>query len=219
MNLFLSRARVDYELAAKRGLRDTYDWHQKVWEAFPQREDQKRDFLTRVDRKDTHFQLLIVSPIAPHRPGWCPTDAWESKQISPDFFEHPRYWFSLLANPTEKKRKLNAQGEPTKNGRRVPLTRREDLVAWLERKAAASGFRVDLGSLRILARGREYFHKRDLATKKDTVGLHAAREFCGVMDVTDRGAFIDAFRRGIGSAKAFGFGLLVLAPVYSPNQH
>jgi CRISPR-associated protein Cas6/Cse3/CasE subtype I-E len=36
---------------------------------------------------------------------------------------------------------------------------------------------------------------------------------CGVLTVTDPAKFHDTFTRGIGSAKAFGFGLLVIAPI------
>ena len=31
---YLTQAFLDYEVAARRRLRDLYDWHQLVWEAF-----------------------------------------------------------------------------------------------------------------------------------------------------------------------------------------
>jgi CRISPR system Cascade subunit CasE len=37
-------------------------------------------------------------------------------------------------------------------------------------------------------------------------------EFQGVLELTDPAIFHETFARGIGSAKAFGFGLIVLAP-------
>ena len=61
--------------------------------------------------------------------------------------------------------------------------------------------------MRTLPRGRECFHK------PGTHGLHAAVELQGVLEVTDPAQFRDTFRRGLGPAKAFGFGLLVLAPL------
>lgn len=101
----------------------------------------------------------------------------------------------------------NPDGSRKKNGRRVPLTQREELVAWIERKATASGFRVHPDSLRTVPRGREYFHKDGRSH-----GTHTAVEFEGGLSVTDPAKFRATVAAGIGSAKAFGFGLLVLGP-------
>ncbi len=43
--------------------------------------------------------------------------------------------------------------------------------------------------------------------------MHAATEFQGLLEVTDTAAFHHAFTAGIGSARAFGFGMLCLAPL------
>lgn len=123
------------------------------------------------------------------------------------FFAHPRYRFSLVANPTRKIRS-NQAGERTKNGRRVPLTQREELIACFARKADAGGFTFNADSLRTLPRGREFFHRDGTAH-----GAHAAVEFQGELTVTDPAQFRATVAAGIGSAKAFGFGLLVLAPL------
>jgi CRISPR system Cascade subunit CasE len=70
------------------------------------------------------------------------------------------------------------------------------------------GFAVDEDTLRTFSRGREYFQK------KGQGGLHSAIEFQGVLSVTDPAKFHhETFTRGIGSAKAFGFGLLVIVPI------
>jgi CRISPR system Cascade subunit CasE len=206
--LHLTQILVSYEDAARLlRIRDTYDWHQRVWQAFGGRDGAPRDFLTRVDRLEAGYRLLIVSATPPRQPDWCPTHCFRSKTIPETFFARGRYRFSLLANPTRKVRVENPDGSRKKNGRRVPLSRREDLVAWLERKAADGGFRFDPAALRTIPRGREYFHK------DGAHGLHSAVEFEGVLEVTDPARFRDTFRRGLGPAKAFGFGLLVLAPL------
>jgi CRISPR system Cascade subunit CasE len=95
----------------------------------------------------------------------------------------------------------------TKNGRRVPLRKREELVEWIKRKGDQGGFTVDETTLRTFSRGREYFEKNGQP------GLHSAVEFEGVLTVTDPAEFHRTFTLGIGSAKAFGFGLLVIAPI------
>jgi CRISPR system Cascade subunit CasE len=45
------------------------------------------------------------------------------------------------------------------------------------------------------------------------MGKHVAVDFRGVLRVQDREKFKRTFAAGIGSAKGFGFGLLMLEPV------
>jgi CRISPR system Cascade subunit CasE len=206
---YLTQVTLNPATAAKLPFRDSYDWHEAVWRAFPGRDGEQRDFLTRLDQRREGLRLLIISPVEPTRPDWCPDDSesWKTKAIPQTYFTRRRYAFQLCANPTKKVTKLQDDGSPTKNGKRVPLSRREELVAWLRRKGEQGGFRADEATLRTFSRGREYFDR------KGQRGLHSAVEFQGVLTVTDPAKFYETFTRGIGSAKAFGFGLLVIAPV------
>jgi CRISPR system Cascade subunit CasE len=206
LSLYLTRICLPYLAAAKLQAHDAYDWHQRLWQAFPQRDGQPRDYLTRIDRQDEGLQILVVSPRIPVRPDWCPVACWASKEIPAKFLTYPRYQFSLVANPAKKIRTF-LDGQRTKNGKRVPLTNPADQIGWLARKAAAAGFRVDLDTLQAIPRGREAFMRQGVP------GTHAAVEFRGALTVLDREAFLAAFPRGIGPAKAFGFGLLVLSPL------
>ncbi len=207
--LHLTQIHVAYDQAVRLlRIRDSYDWHQHLWEAFPGRDGAARDFLVRIDEKEETYRVLILSRTPASRPAWCPSGNFATKPVPDAFFGHRDYTFSLLANPTKKVRS-NSAGERSKNGRRVPLTSRGDLLAWLERKAAASGFAIDTEQTQTVPRGREYFHK----DRPRTQGLHAAVEFRGRLTVIDPTAFRAAATAGIGSAKAFGFGLLVLAPL------
>ncbi len=204
---YLTQVTFDVATVARLRIRDAYDWHQRVWECFPGRDGSRRDFLTRLDQRKGAFRLLIVSPIESTKPDWCPPGAWRTKPIPDGYFTHCRYAFQLCANPTKKVTKLGADGSPTKNGRRVPLHIREELIGWIGRKGEQGGFTVDMDSLRTFPRGREYFEKQD------THGLHSAVEFQGALRVTDPRKFRETFNRGIGSAKAFGFGLLAVIPL------
>ena len=202
---YLTRAVIDPETARGSDLCtwDSYNWHRAIWKAFPDRE--RRDFLTRLDLHRGSLRLLIVSPTEPVRPSWCPAACWKSKPIPESYFACRRYVFQLCANPT-KKIASKPDGTVTKNGRRVPLGKREELLAWIKRKGEQGGFTVDEATLRTFSRGREYFEKGGQQ------GLHSAVEFQGLLTVTDPTGFHEAFTRGIGPAKAFGFGLLVIAP-------
>ena len=104
------------------------------------------------------------------------------------------------------------------------MSKREDLIVWLQRKAAESGFAVELEAedefgrkielLRTIPRGRCYFSKdRDDSEEETLPGVHHGVDFEGVLRMTDPKGFADAFHKGIGSAKGFGFGLLVLIPI------
>ena len=204
----LAQITLDFATVTRLHIHDAYDWHQLAWQCFPGRNGRQRDFLTRLDRQPEGFRLLIVSPIEPVQPDWCPREpeCWKSRPIPETYFTRRHYAFRLCANPTRKVAVQNLDGSFKKNGRRVPLGTREELVAWISRKGEQGGFSVDEDTLRTFSRGREYFEKNDMR------GLHSAAEFQGVLTVTDPRRFHDTFTHGIGSAKAFGFGLLVIAP-------
>jgi CRISPR system Cascade subunit CasE len=206
--LYLTQMLVSYEDAVRLlKIRDSYDWHQKIWQAFGGRDGAARDFLIRVDQKEDAHRVLILSQTQPTKPDWCPTDCFGTKHIPPDYFSHESYRFSLLANPTKKLRVDNPDGSRKKNGRRVPITQREDLIQWLQRKGEAGGFVFDHEAIRTIPRGREFFHKAGAH------GTHTAVEFQGTLNVLDKTLFLQTVRQGIGSAKAFGFGLLALTPL------
>ena len=205
---YLTQVILDFATVAKLRLRDTYEWHEAVWKAFPGQDGRERDYLTRLDRRPAGFRLLIASLTEPVRPDWCPSDpeCWKTKRIPEGYLTHRRYAFQLCANPTRKVAVQISDGSFKKNGRRVPLGTREELVAWINRKGEQGGFSVGEDTLRAFSRGREYFEKNGVR------GLHSAVEFQGVLTVADPQRFHETFTRGVGSAKAFGFGLLVIAP-------
>ncbi len=209
--IYLTQSRVDFAHAAKHGLRDSYRWHQAIWAAFPRRAEEKRDFLTRLDRQNDGFRALIISVTEPTRPDWCAVADWSTRAISESFWKSPSFLFQLCANPSRKVAKTGADGTRTKNGHRVPLQKREELEEWILRKAEQGGFSVDAANLRVVPRGREYFEIPGRGEK----GLHSVVDFSGELAVTDLARFRETFQRGIGSAKGFGFGMLVLQPVRS----
>ena len=212
---WLTQITLDHATVARRQLRDTYDWHQGAWQCFPGRPTDTRDFLTRLDQSPQGFRLLVVSPQAATRPEWCSPDAWQSRDIPEGYFGRARYSFQLRANPTKKiidTNKPKAVGPDgrinrNRNARRIPLRQPAELVAWLERKAATGGFAVEPDSLRVVPEGQEHFNRGH------EHGAHASVEFRGTLRVTDPAAFHQTFQTGLGSGKAFGFGLLVIAPL------
>ncbi len=216
---WLTRAIITPRTLFNRGIRDAYAWHQLVWQAFPGRDGEKRDFLTRLDDKPKGAQMLIVSPVEPRRPDWLgASDAWESKPIPSDYFQARRYRFQLRANPTHKPVK-DSEGNyiaDAKKRKRRAITGDAELAAWLRRKGETGGFRLCENAELEIWRDTQHFEKRRENIRQR--GIHSAVNFSGVIEITDPALFLKTtFAKGVGSAKAFGFGLLVLAPLQQAN--
>lgn len=198
---WLTRLRVSPIEAARLRLVDTYAWHRTLWRAFPDQDGQQRGFLTRIDRRNGIIEALILSAIEPTPQSW---GTWETKPVTPAFLEHDRYRFSLRANPTVKRVIRKSSGERKKNGRRTGIYGSKGLRQWMDQKADQAGFRV--GTLAFDPPLKEVFWR------KGRKGTHVRVDFHGVLSVTDRATFKNAFAAGIGPARAFGFGMLLLQP-------
>lgn len=224
---WLARLYVDAEIAWKEKILDNYDWHRKLWGCFPGLPHQKRDFLTRIDPLEGKYRLWILSRARPVCPSWCPSDCFDVKQIPESFLSHRYYAFDLKANPVKAKVERDELGNPLllpngrrKRGKRVPLVKQEELREWLIRKGMVrcrdpktgeeipGGFRiVEEKPLEISPMVENYFRKNEHAA------YHGGVQFRGILEVTDQKRFKQTYEAGIGSAKGFGFGLLLLAPV------
>jgi CRISPR system Cascade subunit CasE len=117
--------------------------------------------------------------------------------------------FRLRANPTKRLcHGRDGKGRPRDNVR-VPLYAEEEQRAWLERKGEAAGF----CPLRVMVRRDapviETVRRANGTTHRITL---ASAQFDGLLRVTDPTRLCAALEAGIGSAKAFGFGLVSLGP-------
>jgi CRISPR system Cascade subunit CasE len=224
---WLARMDVDAEIAYSEGIFDNYQWHKKLWECFPGEADIKRDFLTRIDPLESAFRLWIQAQIKPECPHWCPEEGFAIKEIAPGFLSHRHYAFDLRANPIKALVQRDKSGaalrQPNgkrKRGKRVPLVDPDELSAWLVRKGQVrcqdqatgedvpGGFRiVEEKPLEISPMVESHFRK------KDQRSFHGGVQFRGTLEVTDPKHFAETYQSGIGSAKSFGFGLFLLAPI------
>jgi len=135
--------------------------------------------------------------------------------------------FRLRANPTKRIGKDTANAGALK-GKRVGHLREEEQIAWLIRKGQErekgrpGGFEILMnevedpnGETRQVQRvnvrreGKQRGRKTgDLRSHETT---HLAVRFEGLLRITDVNAFRETLARGIGSGKAYGFGLLSIA--------
>lgn len=188
-----------------------YRLHQLVMHGFP--DDMNRqaaNVLHRLDQTHNGITLLVQSAV---KPAWeslnsnllLPTDPFELlpnpavRQLDGLGLENGRFLhFRLRANPTWRK----SNGKGNKSGSRQPIFQEEQQRTWLKDKAKLHGFR--LVDARINPEGKQVDYRKKLTIY--TVLIN------GRLQITDTTAFHTALRQGIGPAKAFGCGLLSLAP-------
>lgn len=225
---WLSRIQIHAEVARKEGILDNYAWHKRLWEdCFTPSPEAKRDFLSRIESLEGVFQVWILSRRKPHRPKWCPEEGYGIKKVAPSFLSHQYYAFDLRANPVKTiaregpdgKSILRPNGKKI-SGKRIPLVKHDELRDWIERKGRVrcreqitgkdvpGGFQlVAEKPLEISPMVKNHFRKNSHAA------YHGGVQFRGTLKVTDRERFIETYQSGVGPAKSFGFGLLLLAPV------
>ena len=118
------------------------------------------------------------------------------------------YAFRLYANVTRSQR-IDADDPASKSKRRAILDPTEQL-AWLTRKLSAAGAETVRASA--LPGGKQIARKSRASDQRRGVGrLHNAVAFSGLLRVQDGARLAEAVAQGIGPAKAYGYGLLLLA--------
>ncbi|HCU23643.1 MAG TPA: type I-E CRISPR-associated protein Cas6/Cse3/CasE [Deltaproteobacteria bacterium] len=204
--MFLSRVEISWEAA-----RNPYDWHRRIWKLFPGEPketrkhfgDSRHNFLFRIEdhAPGRAIRLLLQSRSAP-----SPVDGpflIGSREFQPQPAKGQRLGFSLTANPvkTIQDGQKNSKPEKASDKCRVPLIREEEQRAWLIRKLkdAAEVEFVDLRPQEPL-----YFRKDGRAGKLSRV------YFNGILQVLDPRLFVALLENGIGPAKAFGCGLMLV---------
>lgn len=205
---WLSRISFDQEQIQDLGLIDSYRWHQRSWAFFPNQPTGSRPFLTRIDELENRSVLWILSAVQPVRPNWCGAEQYEVREIASSFLSHRYYAFSLKANPVRCLVQRDEAGNRKKHGRRIAITDPQQLRAWLSRKATDGGFcLMEDRTLDIGAVSRAHFRNSKHSA------YHGGVEFKGFLKVVEHSIFSQTYFSGIGSAKGFGFGLLLLMPV------
>ncbi len=205
---WLARLTVPYDIVARKGLNNGYEWHCALWDLFPGRAKEKRKFLTRIEKKEWEYLIYFLSEYKPLRPEWCSKERWALKEIASSFLNHEFYRFDLIANPTRNVEKIGKDGLPTKNGTRLALLRTEEQRRWIARKGEEGGFMILNKPFLEIGKAQ-----RMIFRQKGRDGCHYSVGFRGVLKATDREKFYKTFQKGIGTAKAFGFGMLMLQPI------
>lgn len=190
-----------------------------------------------LDPRTGALTLLVQSAIEPN---WTPLRAAENrwsavlrederalqmKRVDAAYAQlsaGDRLRFRLRANPTKRLVTTLADGSANKGGgKRVQLYHEGDQLEWLARKGEEqAGFALERDSRGTLVSVRA---NPDRLGGRRQIGWRGQREtgrditleaviFDGLLTIADPDRFRAALIAGIGSGKAFGFGLLSVAP-------
>ncbi|MCD4845713.1 MAG: type I-E CRISPR-associated protein Cas6/Cse3/CasE [Methanosarcinales archaeon] len=223
--MYMSRIRLQPNASENkdfwRSMGNTYQIHRLLWSLFADDPQRSRDFLYRYENTKGLTTFYSVSERTPEDEG----EVWQikSKLYEPILHVDQRLSFSLCANPIRTKRDnngkqhrhdvvMNAKNQLKQEG--VPRGEwpseaeivQEQGFEWLARKGEQYGFMVGEHEVRADGYRQERFYK---AKGKHQVNISTI-DFTGLLTVTDPERFKDALYGGIGPAKGFGCGLLMV---------
>jgi len=191
-------------------------------------------FLFRIDpQPGGQAVVLVQSAVKPdweyafHNAGHLLAAPPEVRSFDLHFTKGQSLRFRLVANPTRRLsgHSLEADGQPIKEdwvGKRVPVPT-DQLFEWLARRVESAGFSVNKDSTTVQP-GYLYFKKPRKQNdepedeQKDEQSRLRSVRYDGVLKVADPARFHRTLVRGIGPGKAFGFGLLSVAPVNASSS-
>jgi len=193
-----------------------YRIHQALWNLFEPDPEASRDFLYRQEGQADELAFLVLST---RKPG---TDEglWhiQTKPYAPKLQSGQRLAFSIRINPVVKRRddagrqhrhdlvmdlKKNEPDSAETQAERVQIAARQ----WLGARQSQCGFELAEGSVI----GEAYRQWR-FAGKGGNRITFSSIDCSGRLVVSDTDRFESALMKGIGPAKAFGCGLLLIRP-------
>ncbi len=223
--MYMSRIRLQPNASENkdfwRSMGNTYQVHCLLWSLFADDPQRSRDFLYRHEKIAGLPTFYCVAERMPEDG----SGVWqiESKLYEPILRVDQRLAFSLCANPIRTKRDddgkqhrhdvvMNAKNQLKQEG--VPGGEwpseaeivQEQGFEWLARKGKQYGFIVEEHEVRADGYRQERFYK---AKGKHHVNISTI-DFTGLLTVTDPERFKNALYRGIGPAKSFGCGLMMV---------
>lgn len=216
-------SRITLQDDAKRSLdfwrvfQSSYILHQSIWRLFGDRADRKRDFLYRLEQNKSRPIIYTVSAREPSGT----QNLWhvEAKRYEPKINPGARLAFMLRTNPIRAKRDeenkqhrhdvvMEAKTRLKEQGVKKPVSQiiQEEGFNWFSSHAEKCGFIVKPEDVR--ADG--YQQHRFLKGKGGKQVSLSTLDFNGVLTVADSKLFLETLYKGIGPAKAFGCGLMLV---------
>ncbi|MBN9476966.1 MAG: type I-E CRISPR-associated protein Cas6/Cse3/CasE [Bordetella sp. SCN 67-23] len=200
--------------AVRQLLPGAYTEHQWLWRFFPSEAGTARDHIFRRTDQGQAMRFYVVSK----RPPVAFSDAWSvrTRPYAPRLQNGDELEFELRANPVVTRRhedgksrrhdvvmdaKTRAKTEGSQPATGYSLVR-SACTTWLSQQGEQHGFQVDEASLSVDG----YIQH---VAKEDQLRFSSV-DFRGGLRVTDQDAFSAMLASGLGHAKAFGCGLMLV---------
>jgi len=181
-----------------------YQLHREIWKLFPDRPDDKRDYLFRVENlgQKAPQQILLQSLTKPVADKGKLLMLSQTKKVALQIRSGQMLRFMIRANPTKR---IKEENKTTNQGRvRVPIIDEEEMSVWLRRKLKDAAV---LHEMVINGQNILYFRKGS-----DT-GKIVAITYSGLLEIKNEKKLLNIIEKGIGPAKAFGCGLLSVSRI------
>lgn len=211
-------------------LRNGYFIHQQIWSLVRQDQQQTRDFLFNIDY-DPYKNVNHILLLSPNQLQGNSKFLIESVKYNPLLSQGEKLRFKLRANPIVKRKFDNKQKEfnvvinaiemKKQQGDYLQDSSLDELIhdvgmEWLMRKGEQHGFSIIFQQIHEETRfkypqvniGNEFEYQVKSETKPEF--LIRTLDFDGILEVTEPELFKTALLKGIGSAKAFGCGLMLI---------
>lgn len=219
--MFLSRLLLNpRNLHVARDLGDIVDLHRSVMRAFPSHDGESPrsalGVLFRLEGRSSPPELLVQSLVTPNWPLLADDYLLDHEHRDADRLlaaatEGRHLRFRLVANPSRKSAAHRPDEPPPRNSRRIALTTDEERHGWLVTRGNRGGFRI-VGDGP--ASGVRIDELAPVVGRRGPSTVHVRPTlFEGALEVRDPVRFRQALREGIGPAKAYGCGLLSIAPM------
>lgn len=205
--MFISRVKIPWDP-------NRYEFHRRLWRLFPDEVKESRSndtesrqgFLFRIEdpKRGGHVILLVQSRRPPQSTSGLTIIG--TREFHPKPLRKQQLAFILTANPiktivdVQRDSKLDKRSEKC----RVPLIREKEQREWLSRKLANAG---EIVTVDVQPHPPMYFRKGHRAGKLVT------STFDGALQVSDPAWLTQLLENGVGPAKGFGCGLLLVRRV------
>jgi len=206
MTMFAGMLELDRKVVKALRITDPYSIHRAVYGMFPDvRNEQEKAsgeassgiLFADLGGDARSRRIITLSDRPPEPERLDPIPSVSTREVTDGFLQHDYYRFKVRTNPVRRT-----------GNKAVPVRGEEAVVNWFQSNAEQKwGFKVR-GTLDIRDQNALHFRGKNNAP----ITLNQAW-ISGVLEVTERDTFLASFKKGIGRARAFGFGLLQIVPV------
>lgn len=226
--MFFSKITFRSPKDAAKTLHDEYRVHQLIWEIASSGPEQERSFLYRqVAGGIPTFYILSINSITETHPLFT----IESKRFEPVIKAGDCFQFSVRVNPivakyhevvplAGSKKTRSTRHDVVMNekfirrAQGVECSSMQDIIStsisrWIEARAERNGFSIRADSLLF----SEYTQRRFFKRRTSHAVALSTVDISGVLQVVDSDKFLFCLKNGLGPAKGFGCGLMLIRPV------